>query len=252
MQIGEKIRRIREHRCLTQKELGYLVGFSYQQQVRIAQYEKGFRIPKPELINRFADALEVDVLALIGEDSEQNEIAIMEHLFWLEESNSVYINVEPSRFQSSEQDLHQASRIYMVQSETDRVNYEIPTPNSTPTMLWFGDSKIDSNMKDWSNAKKLLKIGRVSQKQYFEWKLQWPNGPKSPSRPSPVLCVRVPEIFLNDDKWNVLAHADPLQEKAKIKAALGSGKIWPEDLLGPEKIMVDDIQPNKADEPTEG
>ena len=43
MNIGEKIKRIRQHRRMTQKELGELVDLSAN---RIAQYEMGYRVQK--------------------------------------------------------------------------------------------------------------------------------------------------------------------------------------------------------------
>ncbi|WP_455765351.1 helix-turn-helix domain-containing protein [Gemmiger formicilis] len=48
MNIGEKIKRIRQHRRMTQKELGELVGLSAN---RIAQYEMGYRVPKKGLLH---------------------------------------------------------------------------------------------------------------------------------------------------------------------------------------------------------
>ena len=47
MNIGEKIKRIRQHRRMTQKELGELVDLSAN---RIAQYEMGYRVPKKPLL----------------------------------------------------------------------------------------------------------------------------------------------------------------------------------------------------------
>ena len=49
MNIGEKIKRIRQHRRMTQKELGELVGLSAN---RIAQYEMGYRVPKKRLLHK--------------------------------------------------------------------------------------------------------------------------------------------------------------------------------------------------------
>lgn len=48
MNIGEKIKRIRQHRRMTQKELGKLVDLSAN---RIAQYEMGYRVPKKGLLH---------------------------------------------------------------------------------------------------------------------------------------------------------------------------------------------------------
>ena len=56
MNIGEKIKRIRQHRRMTQKELGELVDLSAN---RIAQYEMGYRVPKKPLLNQIAEALRV-------------------------------------------------------------------------------------------------------------------------------------------------------------------------------------------------
>lgn len=81
MNIGEKIKRIRQHRRMTQKELGELVDLSAN---RIAQYEMGYRVPKKPLLNQIAEALRVSPLALSdGGNGPANDI--LEQLFWLDE-----------------------------------------------------------------------------------------------------------------------------------------------------------------------
>ena len=54
MAIGERIRRIRIFRKMTQSQLGEAVGLS---DVRIRQYEIGNRTPKVEMIEELAGAL---------------------------------------------------------------------------------------------------------------------------------------------------------------------------------------------------
>ena len=54
MAIGERIRRIRIFRKMTQSQLGEAVGLS---DVRIRQYEIGNRTPKEEMIEKIAKAL---------------------------------------------------------------------------------------------------------------------------------------------------------------------------------------------------
>ena len=82
MNIGEKIKRIRQHRRMTQKELGELVDLSAN---RIAQYEMGYRVPKKPLLNQIAEALRVSPLALSdGGNGPANDI--LEQLFWLDEA----------------------------------------------------------------------------------------------------------------------------------------------------------------------
>lgn len=66
MTIGQKIRMFRKERNLTLRELGELAGFPNRGDVRIAQYENGSRIPKYEILNRIANALDVTVEDLAG------------------------------------------------------------------------------------------------------------------------------------------------------------------------------------------
>ena len=96
MNIGEKIKRIRQHRRMTQKELGELVDLSAN---RIAQYEMGYRVPKKPLLNQIAEALRVSPLALSdGGNGPANDI--LEQLFWLDEEQPGVIKlVQPSAAQ---------------------------------------------------------------------------------------------------------------------------------------------------------
>ena len=65
MTVGEKIRKIRNLRGMTQKELGVASGFSSATaDVRIRQYESNKMVPKNDKLNAIASALGVDVSAL--------------------------------------------------------------------------------------------------------------------------------------------------------------------------------------------
>lgn len=101
MNIGEKIKRIRQHRRMTQKELGELVDLSAN---RIAQYEMGYRVPKKPLLNQIAEALRV-----------------------------------------------------------------------SPVAMWFDDTILDDFLKDWAAVQKKLYAGEITQAEYFEWKIMWPE-----------------------------------------------------------------------------
>lgn len=47
MILGERIKRIRTFRRLTQRELGLKLGYEERNaDVRVAQYESGYRVPK--------------------------------------------------------------------------------------------------------------------------------------------------------------------------------------------------------------
>lgn len=64
MTVNEKIKLIRQEKGLTQKELGYRLGGISQQQ--IGQWETGKANPKYETLQKIANALEVDLIELIG------------------------------------------------------------------------------------------------------------------------------------------------------------------------------------------
>ncbi len=76
MTVGENIRRIRQERNLTQKQLGELVGAS---EAYIRAYESGRRNPKPKSLEILARALAVNVEVLTNSDFDG--IKAMHRLF---------------------------------------------------------------------------------------------------------------------------------------------------------------------------
>ena len=65
MAVGDRIKRVRNFRGMTMKELGMAVGFDEKSaDVRIAQYENNSRKPKEELMRKIAAALDVSVAYL--------------------------------------------------------------------------------------------------------------------------------------------------------------------------------------------
>lgn len=58
--FNDKLKYLRHYRKMTQKELGLKIGFSENSAgVRIAQYESGTRLPKQDMIDRIANALDI-------------------------------------------------------------------------------------------------------------------------------------------------------------------------------------------------
>ena len=80
MTTGEKIKRIRQHRGMTQKELGDAVGLTANS---IAQYEMGYRVPKATLLEKMVEAFNVSRECLLEENGMA--VAMLEQLFWLDE-----------------------------------------------------------------------------------------------------------------------------------------------------------------------
>ena len=130
MNIGEKIKRIRQHRRMTQKELGELVDLSAN---RIAQYEMGYRVPKKPLLNQIAEALRVSTVPLSDSYNANPNLA-----------------------------LHY----------DDNDNW----PPRSPVAMWFDDTILDDFLKDWAAVQKKLYAGEITQAEYFEWKIMWPEN----------------------------------------------------------------------------
>lgn len=85
MNLGDKIRKYRTLKGLTQKDLGIEVGFSAATaDSRIRKYEKNIMAPKEDIRSKIADALDVD-LSAISDIDVQNYEDIMQILFLFEE-----------------------------------------------------------------------------------------------------------------------------------------------------------------------
>lgn len=62
MAIGDRIKRARNFRGMTQKELGMAVGLDEKSaDIRIAQYESGTRTPKEDLLKKIAEVTNYDL-----------------------------------------------------------------------------------------------------------------------------------------------------------------------------------------------
>ena len=88
MRIGAKIRQIRQHRHLTQRELGEKIGLRKNGANRIAQYEMGYRTPKRDQLNKIAHALNVSEKTFSLEADETLQ-ALLHNLLWLSKSKDV-------------------------------------------------------------------------------------------------------------------------------------------------------------------
>ena len=87
MTVGDKIKKIRTFRGMTQKELGLAIGFEEKgADNRIAQYETNYRVPKRELLDKIAEALRVDRqnFYTIAPGSAED---FMRTFFWLDEDS---------------------------------------------------------------------------------------------------------------------------------------------------------------------
>lgn len=67
MTTGQKIKKYRKEKGLTQKELGLMCGFSEKSaEIRISQYENNVRVPSGKNLEILTEALKVDSRKLIS------------------------------------------------------------------------------------------------------------------------------------------------------------------------------------------
>lgn len=92
MTVGEKIKKYRQLKKMTQKELGMKIGFSASTaDARIRKYESSQMSPKMNLRQKLAEALDVDLAALSDIDIRTYK-DIIHVLFFLEETVGLEIN----------------------------------------------------------------------------------------------------------------------------------------------------------------
>ena len=145
--IGDRIKRTRLFRGLTQKEFGRQVGFDEKTaDVRVAQYESGVRTPKEDMLRTMAEVLDVNYRSLY----EPTLYAAEDLMFTLFELDEHY-DIE----------LH-----------------EIPDPKypkKKHIAVQFHSNVLDSFLIEWLQRKKDLADDTISKDEYTEWKLNWPD-----------------------------------------------------------------------------
>ena len=146
MKIGVKMRQIRQHRHMTQRELGEKIGLGKNGANRIAQYEMGYRTPKRDQLNKIANALNVSekTLSLDGDETLRK---LLQTLFWLDQEDASLIELIP------------ASK-YCNLSENGHVSIVIH------------DTAFQELLTNWNTEKSLLEDGTITQGDYFDWKIQ--------------------------------------------------------------------------------
>lgn len=141
MAIGNKIKRIRNLRGLTQKEFGRLIGFDEKTaDVRVAQYESGTRTPKADLLRKMAEMLDVNICYL-SEPSLYSAEEIMFALFELDDNYPIKI---------------------------------LDTPNEKHSVC-FDSVLMDGFLAEWQIRKQELADGIITPEEYLEWKMNFPK-----------------------------------------------------------------------------
>ena len=156
MTVGEKIKKIRTFRGMTQKELGLAIGFEEKgADNRIAQYETNYRVPKRELLDKIAQALRVDC---------QN-----------------FYTVQPGCAEDSPgsirlfQLVRNPGKIGASDDTAVRYNDTDDWPAQPPVGIYFNYGLVDEFMREWLLRQQELHAGEITREEYFEWKINWPS-----------------------------------------------------------------------------
>ena len=167
MTIGDKIKKIRTFRNMTQAELGAALGWGDKGANRLAQYETNYRVPRKDLVTEMAKILDVNPLAL-HEPTTMDASELMEILFWIDEFNPGMINL----FQL---ETYPGENSNSSDDTAIRYHDSDSWPAHSPVGMWFNYGILNNFLKEWTLRKEELKSGVITRDEYFEWKINWPQ-----------------------------------------------------------------------------
>ena len=137
MNIGKRLRNIRNHRNMTQQELGVKIGIDEKSAgVRIIQYEKGLRSPRKEYVEKISEVLNV-IPEAINVPTINNSTDLMHLLFALEEFYDLRI-----------------------------------TELDNKVCLTFG-KEVEPLLSEWYKKNKSLKNSDISEYEYKNWQYNY-------------------------------------------------------------------------------
>ena len=151
---------------MTQKELGDAVGLMAN---RIAQYEMGYRVPKAALLEKMAEAMKVAYLAL-KEPKTNDLFGVTETLFWLEEDiPGILMLTQIEKDSENPFDPHKPAWDAVL-----RGSAAVPPFMDPPIVLWSESEMLNRFFRAWGVKQKSYYAGKITKREYFEWKICWP------------------------------------------------------------------------------
>jgi transcriptional regulator with XRE-family HTH domain len=161
MSFGQRLKRIRNHRDLTMKQLGTKINIPERQaDVRISQYESDHKTPRKDIIEKLANILDVNEFALDTPDLTTNYGAI----FTMFEYYYTY-GLHPVKIDG---------KIYL---ELDKN---------------IADSSFIKDINEWYDTYESFQSGDITKEQLIDWMLKYPEFSTNYANPLPR------EEWLND------------------------------------------------------
>lgn len=172
MLIGSRIKKIREFRKYTQKELGIKCGFPEDSaDVRIRQYESNKKVPREETLRVLAKVLNVSYTAL--QTDAESPFDIIESLFWLEEKVG-YVDLFSFNTVNDNQ-VNLDGEKWKYRAEYNKYDVE-RLISDVPIGIAINDYTLNQFLGVWLQKKNELNVGKITKEEYFEWKINWPES----------------------------------------------------------------------------
>lgn len=153
MKIGARIRQIRQHQHMTQRELGERIGLRKNGANRVAQYEMGYRTPKRDQLNKIAHALNVPE-EMFSLEADETLRALLHNLLWLDQDDTTLIE------------------LYVLNKENCLRSCNRKGKSSVAIVIH--DEAVQNFLRDWCTEKSLIEAGAITQEDYFDWKIHTP------------------------------------------------------------------------------
>ena len=154
MSFGQRLKRIRNHRDLTMKQLGTKINIPERQaDVRISQYESDHKTPRKDIIEKLANILDVNEFALDTPDLTTNYGAI----FTMFEYYYTY-GLHPVKI---------GGKIYL---ELDKN---------------IADSSFIKDLNEWYDTYESFQAGNITKEQFIDWMLKYPEFSTNYANPLP-------------------------------------------------------------------
>lgn len=140
MNTGRNIKKIREFRGMTQKEMGMALGFDEASaSPRMAQYEGEYRVPRENMLNKMAEVLQVDPRS-IATPTGYTEKDMVYRVLMLEE--------------------------FFPEMELKR------SPQTGELMINLHNKTLNNFLMQWDWFRENKKKGYIAEEEYKRWKYQ--------------------------------------------------------------------------------
>lgn len=118
MTTGEYIRKIRQEKGLSQKELGKKFGVSQQM---IGQWENGNSIPKMETLQKIADALDTSVAELMGLTYKENILDTNDVFKFYDSLGYIVKPIDEKNYQLTSRDITNHIKLTLTWEELQKI-----------------------------------------------------------------------------------------------------------------------------------